>query len=286
MEMNSRRFMALRASHADVHAVAPIIRGAERDVNLSARPDVAEIIPTALPMPHNMSKRAARCAAAALISVSFFLSANEASIAREGNIPPIRADIADVAVGNEILPVTGQAIAAYLQHSYPLESHQVAAILANIKAESTFDPTARDGNFFGLCQWSLVRTNALKAFAAAQDRDYQGLFTQVDFIMHEMGIAKTDIPRDESLEGFGIEAASGTAMLAAKTLAEANSAMRDYERYANGGRTEAYRLRLAENILPVVEQQEESLKMLPTRLYNMWASLGGISRNLGGMMFD
>jgi hypothetical protein len=165
------------------------------------------------------------------------------------------AETADPLVQAGKLIRQGHAINDYLVEHYPsLRAPHRAVILANMMEESTFNPNAGVGSsFYGLCQWSRTRTKTLKAFAATQRRDYRDTFTQVDFVMNEMGIHRKD-GSDESLPGFGHEEASGQQMLASATLHMANIAMLNYERYENSGkRRQKRRLNVAEDILPSLD---------------------------------
>lgn len=64
---------------------------------------------------------------------------------------------------------------------------QAAAIVGNMWAESTFDPTAiGSGGDFGLMQWLGVRKKALAAFAKKQKKSMTNLTVQLDFVKYEL----------------------------------------------------------------------------------------------------
>lgn len=64
-----------------------------------------------------------------------------------------------------------------------LDPIQVAAVMGNMKAESGMDPTRveANGTGIGLCQWSFGRADALREFAASQDKDWRDLGVQLEF---------------------------------------------------------------------------------------------------------
>ena len=70
--------------------------------------------------------------------------------------------------------------------------YAVAGIMANIQAESSFNPGANQGDYtgdahgFGLCQWTWERKDNLKSFADARGAEVNDLYMQLDFIMYEL----------------------------------------------------------------------------------------------------
>jgi hypothetical protein len=154
-------------------------------------------------------------------------------------------------------PETRKAmIMEHLTRHYQLKPDAVKAILATFKHESNFDPTNNTGDkgtAFGLAQWRLNRQSNLRQYAAAKGKPATDMLTQVDFMMHEMGI-----PKDGKLEkgfGAGSEAAAGKKLLEATTLSQAIMAMAGFERYrgfqSTGGET-AERLATAREYSPTV----------------------------------
>jgi hypothetical protein len=81
---------------------------------------------------------------------------------------------------------TAARVAAYFRGRFA--PHQVAGILANISAESGFDPQARgdNGAAFGIAQWRGARLEALKRFAGTDDLSKIGLETQLKFMALEL----------------------------------------------------------------------------------------------------
>lgn len=64
---------------------------------------------------------------------------------------------------------------------------QAAAIVGNMWAESTFNPTAiGSGGDFGLMQWLGVRKKALAAYAKKRKSSMTNLTVQLDFIKYEL----------------------------------------------------------------------------------------------------
>lgn len=105
---------------------------------------------------------------------------------------------------------------------------QRAAILGNVQAESGFDPTipGDNGNAYGLFQWN-SRRQALFNWTGTSTPSVD---QQYNFFIHELNTS---------------ESSAGAALRQAGTVAEANAAMRSYERYAGGSAKENYRLGLA-----------------------------------------
>ncbi|MFH0834403.1 MAG: phage tail tip lysozyme [Patescibacteria group bacterium] len=65
---------------------------------------------------------------------------------------------------------------------------QIAGVIANIKAESNFNPRAFNPaeGAEGICQWRLGRREALYAFAKSHDTDPHSLRAQLMFLVHEL----------------------------------------------------------------------------------------------------
>ena len=64
---------------------------------------------------------------------------------------------------------------------------EAAAIVGNMWAESTFNPTAKNAiGAFGLLQWLGARKKELKKFAKAKGGNPRNLSTQLDFIKYEL----------------------------------------------------------------------------------------------------
>ena len=70
--------------------------------------------------------------------------------------------------------------------------YAVAGIMANIQAESSFDPGANQGEYtgdahgYGLCQWTWERKDNLKKFAEERGTEVNDLNMQLEFIMYEL----------------------------------------------------------------------------------------------------
>lgn len=110
-----------------------------------------------------------------------------------------------------------------LTQHYSFTAAQAAGIMANIKAESSFNVgeiTAREGAH-GLMQWRGERWHALQQFAHDHGKPWTDLHTQLAFMMHELS---------------GSEAHAGRALRQAQTAADAARVFdRLYERSAHIG---------------------------------------------------
>ena len=68
-----------------------------------------------------------------------------------------------------------------------LGAPQIAGIMANIKAESGFDPAAQDGNgACGLFQWTGGRFRGLKDYAASKGKDWADVQVQLEYAWREI----------------------------------------------------------------------------------------------------
>jgi len=122
---------------------------------------------------------------------------------------------------------------------------QVAGILGNIAQESTFNPGAKNGSYYGLCQWDGDRQKDLKSFAATFDpkRDIGSLDTQLDFIYHEM--------QETKIEVAGNEYSYLDYYMRLESVHECSESFRkDFEKGANGNE----RLSFAQGIYDVMEE--------------------------------
>ncbi len=70
--------------------------------------------------------------------------------------------------------------------------YAVAGLLANIKAESNFNPTALgdNGTSYGLCQWHKGRWDRLKNFCGAEESD---IGCQLSYLVHELKQGYTNV---------------------------------------------------------------------------------------------
>lgn len=69
-------------------------------------------------------------------------------------------------------------------------SEQASGIVGNMMKESTplIDPDAADNNgAYGIVQWQGSRRDALEKFAEDNGRKVNDLYTQLDFVIHELG---------------------------------------------------------------------------------------------------
>lgn len=73
--------------------------------------------------------------------------------------------------------------------SHGIGSVLTAAIMGNIEAESSYDPSAVEDNGVGhgICQWSYERCDNLMNFAASRNTDWSDLNTQLEFLWTEIG---------------------------------------------------------------------------------------------------
>lgn len=79
-------------------------------------------------------------------------------------------------------------ITDFLRREMDLPDSAVAAILANMHRESSFDPRAVDetGNFFGLCQWSRTRWLNCFNFCRENGLDRFSVEGQLAFLQYEL----------------------------------------------------------------------------------------------------
>lgn len=73
--------------------------------------------------------------------------------------------------------------------SHGIGSVLTAAIMGNIEAECSYDPTSVEDNGVGhgICQWSYERCDNLMNFAASRNTDWTDLNTQLEFLWTEIG---------------------------------------------------------------------------------------------------
>lgn len=73
--------------------------------------------------------------------------------------------------------------------SHGIGSVLTAAIMGNIEAECSYDPSTVEDNGVGhgICQWSYERCDNLMNFAASRNTDWSDLNTQLEFLWTEIG---------------------------------------------------------------------------------------------------
>jgi hypothetical protein len=142
---------------------------------------------------------------------------------------------------------------------------QAAALAGNMQQESEFNSSAPNPGegAFGLLQWRLDRLQNLNAFAAKRGTSISDINTQLDFIKWEMA---------------GPEAAHGQAFMNAKTIDEANAALKGYIRY--GDNSEGTRLKNADVFAGIPPREAEYQARNLTGGYQMRGDHAG--RSLGG----
>lgn len=116
------------------------------------------------------------------------------------------------------------------------EDHQIAGILGNAWQESAFRPNAHNTkgeNSYGLFQWNGPRQSSLRNFAGSRLNDP---IKQIDFFVRELG---------------GPESRAGNALRNARTVEEANRAMKMFERYSDAP-SYSTRLNYAKELLPAI----------------------------------
>ncbi len=81
-----------------------------------------------------------------------------------------------------------RVIAAFLREELDLPDSAVAAVLANIFRESSFDPRSIDENglYFGLCQWSRTRWMQCFTFCRVNELDRFSVEGQMAFLKSEL----------------------------------------------------------------------------------------------------
>jgi hypothetical protein len=116
----------------------------------------------------------------------------------------------------------GLAAKSYYMRVHGLSEHAAAGIVGNLMQESSLNPKAinrgdgSDGSDrIGVGQWNQGRAKALRAFAAARGKPVDDFFTQLDFVVHELG---------------SNEEATGKRLAAATSIDEATAAFIGFER--------------------------------------------------------
>lgn len=96
--------------------------------------------------------------------------------------PTAEEIFADATLSNE------EKIFAYLYYEMDYPAAAVCGMLANIKCESTFRPTAWNaaGGSYGICQWTGGRYTNLKNWCADNGYDYTTLEAQCRFLKYEL----------------------------------------------------------------------------------------------------
>ena len=92
---------------------------------------------------------------------------------------------------NYMANTNAKAINDYLKNTMGLNPAACAAVLANIRAESSFDPHnsyTESGGFisYGICQWNRGRLDNLKSYCANNGYDYTTLTGQLHFFDYEI----------------------------------------------------------------------------------------------------
>ena len=84
-----------------------------------------------------------------------------------------------------------QTIYDFLKGTMKVNTAVACGVLANIKAESNFDPTSSciDSNgktSYGICQWNGGRFTALRNYCASKGLDYSDINAQLQYLKHEL----------------------------------------------------------------------------------------------------
>ena len=79
----------------------------------------------------------------------------------------------------------------YLTQEAGLNTAAACGVLANIKAESSFNPGSHNssdpnGGSFGICQWNGGRRTRLQNFCEDRGLDYTTLYAQLCFLEYEL----------------------------------------------------------------------------------------------------
>lgn len=82
----------------------------------------------------------------------------------------------------------------FLVDEMGLNSAAASGVLANIEAESNFNPnlSGDSGSSFGICQWHAGRFDNLKSFCAKNSYDYKSLEGQLRYLEYELTEKKSD----------------------------------------------------------------------------------------------
>ena len=121
--------------------------------------------------------------------------------------------------------IAGASRAMQLLTAAGFNPHQAAALAGNIQQESSFNPNSlnRREGAHGLLQWRGSRWSALQRFAAKRGTSPNDFATQVAFIHEEL--------TNPALGEAGTKAAR--AFLGARSVSEANRALKGYIRYGD-----------------------------------------------------
>jgi len=87
---------------------------------------------------------------------------------------------------SEVSAASNKATVYKLLQSYGYNKAACAGIMANIQAESSFNPNCKSGSCYGLCQWTGSRKSKLKAYARKNGMNYKSLKAQVAYLNYEL----------------------------------------------------------------------------------------------------
>lgn len=131
----------------------------------------------------------------------------------------------------------GTIQSVFAKHGITPTPEQLAVITGNCLQENELK-TGPSPHGVGICQWTDSRARNLAGFGSAYralNPNASPLAVQAAFMLHEMG-------KDVGVRGFGFgaEEAAGDILFSAKTLNQAASWMKAYERYGTEGPRKLY----------------------------------------------
>lgn len=95
-------------------------------------------------------------------------------------------------------PNNDELVFLYLTKVCGFNNASAAGIMTNIYCESLFRPEIEKNNTndYGLCQWSYGRKQSLELWCKEQGLDYRKLYSQLDFMKHELETSFTAMYAD------------------------------------------------------------------------------------------
>lgn len=103
---------------------------------------------------------------------------------------PVRSAATSVTSGGQI--IGSEEAINYLMQKGGFTREQAAGIVGNLMQESSLNSGAENKSegAFGLAQWRKDRLENLKSFASKQGKNINDPYTQLDFLMHELGTSE------------------------------------------------------------------------------------------------
>jgi len=104
-----------------------------------------------------------------------------------------------------------QTVYNYLSADMGLSNAAACGIMANIKHESGYSPTAGSSSMYGICQWCGNRLTNLKSYCNKKGLDYTSLKGQLAFMKYELENGYSDVLSAVKTVGNSADGASSAA---------------------------------------------------------------------------